>query len=77
MMEKKVVSFNCQEAHSLGIDPNRPISYAQKAGIAVHRIHYSSYGAMYFMEVDGVTDENKGVLQILSGTWESLKIETL
>lgn len=76
-MSKLVVSFNCQEADSKGIDPNRPVSYAKKAGIAVFKIHYSSYGAMYFMEVEGLTPENKGILSVMDGTWESLQIETL
>lgn len=76
-MGKLVVSFNCQEAYEKGIDPDSPALYAEKAGITVTKVHYSSYGAIHFMEVEGLTPENKGILSVMDGTWESLQIETL
>jgi hypothetical protein len=76
-MGKLVVSFNCQEAYENGINPNLPIEYACSLGLNVYRVHYSSYGAIYFMEVEGLTLVDKGILSIRNGTWESLEIETL
>lgn len=76
-MSKLVVSFNSQEADAKGIEPNLPIKYACSLGLKVYRVHSSSYVGIYFMEVEGLTPENKGILSVMDGTWESLEIETL